>query len=400
MVSMSLLGLLVALSGLVVFSQAGAAPVQDHVDRYIRNQLLDSVVRVSSESGGKSQDGFGFVFGRAGNTIWIATAGHVIFPEFGNTTQARPKPAANIQIWRHDDPRVWTLGGEPELGLGADLAFLPVRMPPSEIGVDLWRQRVVVPDPQVGEPVWIAGKPGEISFDVSGGQIANSDSSSTVVAVGLRGEEGQSGAPVVTARGIVGMYVQSAGNRIVPISIIRDAALQANRPWQLGDVEPPATAVHLCVRYEGSNALALQINGPAGIRSLDDKGCTNTLSGANIIVAKSSNIQCTPASILLARDSEQEVSVKCFVDPQGVWRSVSYGFLQVAQGDRRWAISGLPMLPYGEIVGTLRGEPPDLWVDARAWNGLVVNGTVRLEARRLHGRLIFGGTPVDIEVTR
>jgi hypothetical protein len=48
----------------------------------------------------------------------------------------------------------------------------------------------------------------------------------------------------------------------------------------------------------------------------------------------------------------------------------------------------------------LRGQIPDLFIDARAGLRGVVTGTLHLEPRRLSGDIVIAGVPYKLELTR
>lgn len=377
--------------------QAQSNPASDQ-----RALLLDNVVRVVVAG---QPSGYGFVVGRNGDVLWVATAAHVVFQEedetAGATEDARSALRGEIRVVLRGGNTEWQLAGLPQQAVGADLAFLPVQIPLSKIFFDSWLRRVVEQDPEPGGPVRIAAVPSGIEFDAWVGTIVREGNSIRVESL-AGGREGQSGAPVVGGRAFIGMYLGSAGQRILPMDVIEKAARQADLPWSL-EVQPPrSTTVRLCLDVRGVLPSEVRINSPAGVSQLDESGCAPASSGRTAIYVDGRVIEnrCVPDRVNLPSIAEQRLSVDCSLDPQGAWSS-PYGQVRVTKaGSDRWRIRGLDFSPFGEIDGEMWQVGDLFQVQARNGMAQQVIGELRKVERRLSGFLVGGGQRVDLELTR
>lgn len=378
---------------------ASAQSEQSNLDRFITDQLLNNVVVIDVGADTHTPTGLGFIFGRHGDTVWIVTAAHVVFPEFGRSLIADLQAAPGISVQRRNDDRFWIPVLPPQVGFGGDIAFIGVSMP-LQMGPDRWREPVVVRAPDIGDELTIAGKPGEIDFGQSGGRVSGFDAAGKAQIEGLKGAEGQSGAPVATALGFVGMYIQSAGQQVIPISAIENAAHAAVLPWQLTDAPAKSIPVRLCLTVTGETGGFLSLNGPAGLVKLDDGSCVSTKSGMNRVVPVN-GVLCVPSEFTLSRDAEQTERITCSINPAGIWQSRTDGFLRIKSfNESSWKINGLEQSPFGWFKGTITSEPNNLVVDAHTQFGLAVTGSLVLEPQRLSGDIIVGGSSYHLEVTR
>lgn len=369
-------------------------------EKYVREQLLDNVIVIRAVGDdGIPHTGFGFIIGREGETVWAATAGHVVLPRLkdGNLT-----PFRTITARRHNDPREWKVGTPKPAASGGDIAFVPVLMPSSQSGIDTWLEGSIAACPQVGERAWIAGRAGEIAYDDSVAQVSGGAAGGTLSISGLDGHEGQSGAPIVITRGVIGMYVSSDGQRFISIDKVAAAVVATGATWSLHDsMIPCAYRVKVCVVNDGPVRTKLKLNGPGGIAPLEDDGCATTSAGANLVVADNAQTQCSPQRLMIGSDPLQTFHIQCATDPIGTWASQTLGYLNVVRlGEGEWKIEGLEQLPQGQIEGRLISQPPNLWIDAQTASGAKVTGNLQLFPARLWGRIYVGGTALDIDLRR
>lgn len=396
----SIFRLVIALNIFIGSSVVLAQSTEEVVDQFVSDQLLNNVVQIQVGNNNRSNPGLGFIFGRDGNIIWIATAAHVVFPDFGRPLVVELKPAPGITIQRRGDSRQWRPTNDPEVAFGGDIAFVAVDMPLETMAPDMWREPVVVVGPEVGDAVRIAGMPSNIIYGDNVGRFIGYDSEGRMQIENLAGRPGQSGAPVATKNGFIGMYTSSAGDRVIPIAVIKNAAVLAHRPWQLSMAPQIPVSVRVCLDVVGGDRSDISLNGPAGIRRLDELGCVNTKSGTNKLVS-SMYTYCEPSEYEIGRQPEQTVRAKCFINPVGIWQSQAHGGVRISRdGERFWRIEGLNMSPFGWIEGNISGALPNLVIDATTQFGLVVTGQLILEQRHLSGRILVGGTPYRLELTR
>ncbi|MEC4593814.1 hypothetical protein VPG91_22630 [Nitrospirillum amazonense] len=383
---------------------AAAETGQDKIDAYVRASLLNNVVKIDSVKDGLTVTGMGFIIGRFGESIWVTTAAHVVFPGFIEARAAHRsvsdlKPATGIVIHRKDDPTDYALDAQPEIAIGGDMAFLSVRMPRAQVA-DAWRERVIVRNPDPDDPVWIAGTTSEIIYGTAGAKIGTPTPASPLNIDGLVGGEGQSGAPVATALGFVGMYVSSDGERVIPIARIERAALDARRPWQLSDAPLKALPVRICFNVSGEIAGQMSVDGPRGRHGLDASRCAATESGDNQLIMPPGEI-CDPTIFTLSRDPNQMRNLTCSVDPAGLWMTDDNIYMKVtADGVNGWLVDGLDRSPFGWARGKLTGVLPDLFLAGEAQNNNQISGNLQFSPSKALANFTVGTTNYRLEFHR
>ena len=381
--------------GLILYA-AHAAQVQGQVgpglpEPFAAEQMLNNVVRVEADG----SEGFGFIFGRFGDVLWIATAAHVIFPESPIVPR---QPARAIRVQLRGLP-IWFVPAAPPDLASHDIAFIGISAPFSQTGAVFWRNDIQVDELTLGQPLRIAASGGRIAYSPSGTGKVVGAARAPLIDISA-GQEGQSGAPVASSEGFVGMYQKSAGERVVPISTVQNEALKAGRPWHLLPAPVPPVAVRLCLTPAVGSASLPHINGPAGIVQRDSTNCVHTMSGVNVFLPLELGVLCDPPLVNVPRAPQQTLAVRCYVNPSGVWRSKSDGYVTVAAQGDIWTIEGLSQSKFGAFNGLLTGRPPLLEVKMRTSIGSVAFGTLLLEAMRLHGRLLVDGQNFDVDLER
>jgi hypothetical protein len=183
-----------------------------------------------------AQQGFGFIAGLRRDTVFIATALHVVGALDGDTQVCFAPDASRCArgalAYIAD-----AIGALPAL----DLAFVAVALPP---GV-AWRPDVMAPAVRAGDAVRTIGRAGEWYVPPRAGTVVAIDATrGTLEYNGLDVTTGVSGAPVVSSAGIVGMHTQGLGGARaggIPLTAIR-ARLERFAPaaWALRE---PASCV-------------------------------------------------------------------------------------------------------------------------------------------------------------
>lgn len=383
------------LCALVLLLCQGAYPQAGSGQReaFVAEQMLNNVVRIETESG--TAFGFGFIFGRSGDVLWVATASHVVFTD---RSRIPWQPAAGIRVQLRGLTD-WFMPAEPPTGASHDIAFIGILAPLTKTAGVLWRNNIQVDQLILGQPLRIAAVPGQIAYSPTGtGKVVGTVQAPTIEL--YMGEAGQSGAPVASPEGFVGMYQRGAGERVVPIAVVRNEAARAGKPWQLVPAPAASTPVKLCLLPTAGTTALPHVNGPAGIVQPDTSNCVQTMSGLNALVPPEQGMLCTPSQLNLPRDAQQTLTVRCYVDPSGVWRSQTDGYATVAAQGEIWTIEGLSQSRFGTFNGILTGPPPRLEVQMRTKTGSIASGTMLLEARRLHGRLLVDGQSFEVDLER
>ncbi|USX26050.1 hypothetical protein NHH73_26375 [Oxalobacteraceae bacterium OTU3CINTB1] len=385
---------------LILCSRAGAQSIPDHLARYIADQMLNNVVIVEGTRLDETPIlGLGMIMARQGDLLWVATAGHVIFDQDHLLTLPYV-PSVKVLTGKLRDGSRWAAALPPERTTDVDLAFLALKVPFGETGPDSWREGVEILEPKVGTKVRLAGLPDKIAYGGEGASISAVDTHGNIEFAGLMGVAGRSGAPVATKDGFVGIYVQSAGNRVVPMSVIKAVALGSNRPYGLSPTRAAPSAVRVCLVNSSGDAYMPQLIGPEVRAKPDKDGCVATLSGAHFLAA-APGTDCEPHEFSLSDAPVQTIRFKCSVDPEGVWVSAQSGYLSVKKlGENLWSVEGLSQSQYGQLNGLLRGAPPTMQLELRTPVGLAFFGSIVLQPQKLKGNLAGSAGILPIEVSR
>jgi hypothetical protein len=375
----------------------------DLLEKYLHEEILNNIVTIHVEFAGRpAQDGMGFIVGRDGDTLWIATARHVVTRTDGNTVISA---SAKITVFLRNIRTEWTLRRSPvESATDPDLDFLAVFAPLTQLGgVDQWLQPGVADQPQRGERVWLA-KPGEIAFDDGVASVGSTSDPRTLYLEHLKAQPAQSGGPVVTARGIIGMLLQSGAKPALAIESVEEGARLDNVAWGLRSSKLTyRSPTHLCISSTGIVHPPLGLNGERGVIRMKETGCADAFAGNYNLVIFDQHVSCLPQSISLSNVPSQALEVNCEISPQGMWQSNAYGFINVTRsvsGTHDWSFNGFELLMHGTFTGTLTGEPPYLSLSAHALDGSELSGQMLLTERSLKGTVLLDGFAIQMELGR
>lgn len=393
------LALLLCCLGLVAASaraQEAGDPLAAALDAVRTDQFLYNVVWIEGDAG--RQAGAGFIVGRQLEVVWIATAAHVAFRDFRRDVLV-PAPQDGLRIHFHGQGGSLPVAGPPRLGRG-DLAFIPVFRPPSQFGPDLWREQVIETHLETLAPARLAALPGAIGYGPADGRLQRTPEGGLEL-VEISGAEGQSGAPVVAGRGLVGMYYQSAGQRMIPIAEIAASARETEVPWRLAALPPPARPVRLCLTVDGAAPSQLRVNSDLGLRTPGPDGCADVLSGSVSLSAQDPTLRCEPRVLTLpATPTSQTLRAQCAANLSGIWNS-SFGAVHIRRlGEGPWRAEGAPTLPGGWIAVSIVPVGATHQVSGHNQAGAMVFGEAEVTASRLRLRLQIGGLPRDLELVR
>src|SRR5262245_23838893 len=214
--------------------------------REMAQKVKGNVVRIEARLGDRTENGFGFIVGQRGETLYIVTAYHVV-ADPQDVGAAHPA-TVNIELFDHQgEMQPATLLGTHDVA--HDLAVLTVRSPPRfrwfyTCEGNAEHQKVMT-------NVWFVGRsqgwfvppsPGNISSDMPVDERIDIDQLSI--------RPGSSGAPLVASSGIIGMVLRDSADQAQALTIgfIKARFRQWNHPWflrQAGDTgAPPAAPPH------------------------------------------------------------------------------------------------------------------------------------------------------------
>lgn len=189
-----------ALTGTILVPLLAAATAAAQTAPPLVEDARANVVRV--EAGGRL--GFGFLVGFYQGDLLVATAWHTLDGAGGTEPEIcflhAPGTCSQGTIVHVAD----RVGAEPKL----DLVLLTVA-PPEGLA---WRPGVLAASPVPGDAVWFIGRNREWYIPPDAGRLGEPDEARRLVGyTGLPVARGVSGAPILTADGIVAMHVQSEG---------------------------------------------------------------------------------------------------------------------------------------------------------------------------------------------
>lgn len=382
----------------------GNCQVQD-----IRPIILGNVVRIEAPvKNGSTQRGYGLIVSREGDVLWVATAQHVVRWKQSSADDSKDySPDIVVLMLGHTER--FKLAARPRwLEKDTDVAFLPIHAPLSAGRlVEPWRATVIAGTINRDEPLALLGSNHDsIAIESNGGRIiddaTSSDGMRLTNIVGLAGMPAQSGAPVATPTGIIGLYLASGADGpddavVVPISLVEKGAAERNVPWHLQrNVGTSNYRTRVCITHAGSERPDIIVAATVLLPSKVDGQCGDVFAGRQSISSADSEVSCTPAVAQLAERSTQNISVECHVAITGFWNNPDLGGAQLtplAKG--LWQFEGLDQSPYGKISGRVTGQPPRLYFDGLTGAGRPISGSIVAQRDRLSFAFIVTTTKVD-----
>ncbi len=386
------------LSCLLTAVGAHAEPVSVQV--FARDRLLNSVVSIQAGETETLTSGFGLIIGRRDDTVWVATAAHLLFPEGRRDSRGLPLASSRIIVTFRNGDHFDHAAGKPEID-GTDIALLPLHLPLREIGFDRWTETVIDDQVKAGDPIFIAGHELAIDWFDSEQVVKSVGADGTVRIESFSAGAGQSGAPVASTFGFFGIYAQADGKRIIPMAEIHAAAVQADRPWQIIAASGRVETARLCLNVTGADLAQLRVRGPQRLGSLDANACFESVSGTHGVFIFKTGWVCSPEEVSLPAHASERIDVSCHETPEGSWGGKD-GVVTITRGGKdNWLIrEGLQQSPYGSISGSLEGTPPILMLHAATSTGASIQGQATVSNGHLTAHAFVDGVPWNLELTR
>lgn len=381
----------------------------------LRSLLLNNVARIQAPSdSGVPKNGYGLIVGRELEVLWVATAAHVVKRTPTNDNSA---DYVSATIYFYGSAQPFRIAAEPRW-TNIDIVFLPVHAP---LGanqlVDDWISAVIAPRVSNGDEASLLGSSADaIAIAPDKGRIQLASGLATPVQLpdvfniqGLRGLEGQSGAPVATAQGIVGIYFASgvggpSDAQVISIVSVKRLAEARSVRWELIENSGPSPVMtRLCIRHLTTERPAVMIGGQIAAPDAAGSACVRLHAGTQAISSTDLDLSCSPSSIKLAEEPSQEVAVSCAIALGGIWTNNDLGGGQLTPiTGGKWAFEGLDLGPYGHVSGQLSGVQPQLYFDGQTANGRPLRGFVHVDRKVLafHLTMTSSGTPFSFSLTR
>jgi hypothetical protein len=191
------------------------------------SSLKGNVARIDAGA----NTGFGFIVGLGDRELLVATAWHTLRELATDTLTVcfahRGETCGVGKVVYVAD----AIGSQPALDMAIVRTFYPEGL--------AWRPDALGGRPRVGEPVWFIGRSHEWYIPSESGRASALDAAKQLVSYkGLEVAEGVSGAPIISAGGIVAMHVESVGGdgeaRGVDVHAIRQRVVEGLRAqWVL-----------------------------------------------------------------------------------------------------------------------------------------------------------------------
>lgn len=358
----------------------------------VRPIVMNNVVLISSSRrDGTPELGYGLIVGRSGDLLWIATARHVVvWP---------PTPAVDTIEFDRGTRVQFLWGGQADIALpprgaidpGLDIAFIAVHSPlASGSGMERWRTPVLRLAPAKDEEVRVGGseKHSLELADASGRVVDAGDGERDLALQGLSAYPGQSGAPLMSTYGVLGMVTASGPGgasevHAVPIARVQQAAAALHVPWQLSPNEVAGgPVVHVCLRHLGSERPALVIGGTLRLEANAGGGCGDVRGGDVGVLTPDVDVRCLPDKFLVRDAAAGKLAVHCDPRVSGLWTDGSGGAQVEEVSEDDYSFSGLQYGTYGRITGRLTGPASSLIFDGHTVGGQRVFGTGKVSRTR------------------
>ena len=247
-------------------SASKIATMEAKVAGFVKEERLYNVVKLRG-AGGR---GYGLIIGRREDKLLVVTARHLLHDDFVNGL-----PGANailtVRFYGNEETWLGVAGGtyEPASERVRDVAVIQVVVPSGPDGsgrpymkADRWREDIVVQDAEVNTRVEFAGTVDDIGYAGGGGRITRVVEGNAVEFDGLVGEEGQSGVPVASDRGFLGLYLGVGNPDFVSLMDVKNAVEELGPSlWQLLAVPEKTKVMVLCVRLQGAELSDVRISG-------------------------------------------------------------------------------------------------------------------------------------------
>lgn len=195
----------------------------------LAESLKSNVVRIEATFADHTENGFGFIVGERGGSLYIATANHVVYSE--EVADGDPK----VKVEFYD--RQGTMFDANRIGthdVSHDLAVLTVLPPPGfqwtkhSLGKAEQRER--------STEVWSIGKTRQWLVPITPGRVASEEIIDGQMDLELMQIlPGSSGGPLVASSGIVGIVLRDAEDNATALDItyVKSYFKKWNHPWDL-----------------------------------------------------------------------------------------------------------------------------------------------------------------------
>lgn len=213
----------------------------------LATELRGNVVHVTGTVDGKPEYGLGFIVGEKDKELFIVTANHVVRPMSPEPGQSIPE-SAQVEFLHAQGEKIEAQIIKRQEKY--DLAILGVPRPDNFE----WKKKAIgQPKLEPTDKVWTIDADRAWTVTSEPGSISKSDPIQ-ITTSGLKVLPGQSGAPLISNSGIIGMiYIDETHGhaQAYPLEVIKSQVEEWGKPWDLEN------------NYAGKNTLKWVLSGVA-----------------------------------------------------------------------------------------------------------------------------------------
>ena len=349
--------------------------------------------------------GHGLIVSWSDGRAWIAVPAHVL--RSGEQTQVAISPTLEIRLSGDTSPRTLCPN---------DRNFVNTRFP--QFGVDLifvcvsWIDRpyfwnaLVASSTQAQDPVALLPVSSQMRGRVTNVPAIVNTGGVSFIETGLSGVEGLSGAPVGSARGVIGLYlgvgsnnVASARGRVLPIWDVQRLAEKSDVPWQLTAAEYFDCSRNRQVCIDAASrtkpqSVSLRASGSNTATTIEVGRCGSLPENKYGLDYLPADVTCEPTVLsVFAAAGPLRPTINCAPNLMGTWIADNNDQLQCTQiGLGEATCGGLGRLGFGVFDGRLRSAGGSEFVlEGRfidgAGNGTTATGKLLWTNGRLTGEI-------------
>jgi hypothetical protein len=336
-------------------------------------KLVDSAqgnaVSIVATYGSTPFEGYGVVVSKTSDGYIVATAKHIVM-------QNESIKASSVSISAFGI----SMGTVTKMNLESpfDVAFLWVKGAPSAAWQDQFGS---FEDPLPGEHAWIYGH--DSSWTFKGEGTIDSVQQGILQINDLNGWKGESGAPVFSSYGLIGLYLRAHGlgtSDVLPLRTIRSEGERLDVPWSLTQAMWIPRSVKLTVRRIDTSEPEIHVRNLQTGQTFPI-GEHDAYSGKYAVVFPFSLMQCAPSTFDISRTVvTQNIDIKCVPNLNGEWSNGRLRMLITRVNDYDYEFTGVSTSadPIAPASGRLQQNSADervFFITAKTASGFTLGGS-------------------------
>jgi hypothetical protein len=208
----------------------------------------------------------------------------------------------------------------------------------------------------LAEEVWLMGSKGEFRLSPASGRVSGATNNLVRVSA-LGGVAGVSGAPVLSARGVIGLYLGGDPTaNILRMTVVQQQAAALNRTWTV--TSTPASLPTISVQFVRTDSLDVPASVASGTmpNGIAVPGMHQLSPGGYMLSFDLKRVECAPRSFLIAAaNPSQRIEIFCTPRLDGSWSSSEANAVISALGNGDYEITTISKnnLPSNALRGRL-----------------------------------------------